>query len=214
MSTKKQIDKKNIVKSIKQAAQTYKAKLVGRTFLYVFDDRYIEVIYKAENFRHLTGVDTTVPAKRFYKLAVQNKLESNQIFFSARHPFALCQKKLKHIMDIAAFASSESFMLEEICTDSYTYKFGTTDLSFTLCMGEDVDSAGNRKSSCYVVQSLRDEDCFNKSKDVYTVTHILSKQNDEKKYTDLLFKDNSVDQNGIPAQVKLLLSEELLYNSL
>lgn len=210
MSTKKQIDKKNIVQSIKQAAQIYKSRLVGRTFLYVFDGRYIEVIYKSENFRHLTGVDTNVPAKRFYKLAVQNKLESNQIFFSARHPFALCQKKLKHIMDIAAFASSESFMLEEICTDSYNYKFGTTDLSFSLCMGEDIDSDGNKKSSCFVVQSLRDEDCFDKSKNVYTVTHIFSKRNDEKQYTDLLFTDTSSDQKGIPEKVKALLSSDLL----
>lgn len=207
MSTKKQIDKKNIVQKIKQAALIYKEKLVGKTFLYVFDDRYIEVIYKAENFRHLTGVDTIIPAKRFYKLAIQNKLESGQIYFSSRHPFALCQKKLKHIMDIASFAASESFMLEEISTDSYTYKFGTTDLSFTLCMGEDLDSNGNKKSSCYVAQSLRDEDSFGKSKNVYTVTHIFSKPNDAKKYSNLLFLDTSSDQHGIPEIVQKLLAD-------
>lgn len=33
-----------------RAAIAYKANLVGKTFVYVFDDRYIEVIYKAINF--------------------------------------------------------------------------------------------------------------------------------------------------------------------
>ena len=33
-------------------------------------------------------------------------------------------------------AGSEGFMLEEIVTDTRTYKFGTTDLNFTLCLNE------------------------------------------------------------------------------
>ena len=35
--------------------------------MYVFDDRYIEVIYKADNFKHLTGVDSHLSAKQFFK---------------------------------------------------------------------------------------------------------------------------------------------------
>ena len=46
-----------IVKKIIQAARVYKNNLVGKTFMYVFDNRYIEVMYKASNFKHLMGVD-------------------------------------------------------------------------------------------------------------------------------------------------------------
>lgn len=44
--SKKQ-DRIDTVKAICHAAKLYKANLVGRKFLYFFDKRYIEVIYKA-----------------------------------------------------------------------------------------------------------------------------------------------------------------------
>ena len=45
-------------------ADLYRKHLVGKRFLYVFESRYIEVLYKASNFRHLTGVDTNLSAKK------------------------------------------------------------------------------------------------------------------------------------------------------
>lgn len=80
-----------------------------------------------------------------------------------------------------ARASSENFMLEEIKTNSQIYKFGTTNLKFTLCLNEDLDDTGKTRSECYIVQSLRDEDCFSKSENVYEVTHIFARANDRKK---------------------------------
>ena len=62
-------DREEIVAKINNAAVLYKNNLVGRKFLYVFENRYIEVIYKSENFRHLTGVDTMLSAKAFYNYA-------------------------------------------------------------------------------------------------------------------------------------------------
>ena len=66
-------------------------------------------------------------------------------------------------------AGSEGFMLEEIVTDTRTYKFGTTDLNFTLCLNKEYDDQGQQKGDCFVVESLRDEDCFSKSRTAYTV---------------------------------------------
>ena len=40
----KKNDKEHIVKEICKAAKLYKANLVGKRFLYVFDGRYIEVL--------------------------------------------------------------------------------------------------------------------------------------------------------------------------
>ncbi len=56
----KQQDREKIVQEIKVAADLYRKHLVGKRFLYVFEGRYIEVLYKAANFRHLTGVATNV----------------------------------------------------------------------------------------------------------------------------------------------------------
>lgn len=79
MNKKKSNDRKIIVCEINRAAQLYKKHLVGKKFLYVFDSRYIEVCFKADNFSHLTGVETSLSARRFYQYAVNNQLQSSQI---------------------------------------------------------------------------------------------------------------------------------------
>lgn len=208
MKGRKQSDKEQIVAQIKEAARLYKQHLVGKTFLYVFDGRFIEVIYKTQNFRHLTGVDTDLPAKRFYQNAVNRTLQANQIWFSPQHPYQLCLRKVKHLCEVSTLAAAACFILEEIRTESRSYQFGTTDLHFTLCMNKEVDDRGAEVGSCFVVQSLRDEDCFAKSKNVYTVTHILSKQNDQKLYTDLIYMDRASSRADLPAEVRRRMTPE------
>lgn len=207
---KKATDRKNIIRQIEQAAEAYREKLVGKKFLYVFDGRYIEVLYKAENFRHLTGVAAKLGAKRFYSYAARRILAVSDIGFDAIHPYDLCIRKIQHISEVANLAGSEGFMLEDITTQTQCYKFGVTDLNFTLCMNKERDDEGREKGDCFVVQSLRDEDCFEKSNDVYTVTHILSKQNDAKEYTDVIFMDVSPDRCELPETVKKLVAPSLL----
>ena len=77
-------------------------------------------------------------------------------------------------------------------------------------MNKEHDSYGNEKGDCYIVESLRDEDCFSRSKSAYTVTHILSKNNDAANYTDLLFMDKSVTLNNLPASALKMLDGQLL----
>ena len=187
-------DRKKIIHEISAAAELYKKNLVGRQFLYVFDGRFIEVMYKAENFLHLTGVGTGLSAKQFYKYAVNRILSTSQILFNAQH---LC--------DMAELAASECFMLEEIRTSTQLYKFGTTNLDFTLCFGLD-----SKREGSYIAQSLRDENCFAKSRDVYTVTHILSKQNDKKRYEKLLYMDKASSMAEIPVEVLQMMEPSLL----
>ncbi len=206
----KKSDKEHIVKEICTAAKLYKANLVGKRFLYVFDGRYIEVLYKKVNFKHLTGVECNMPAADFYRNALKNRLQAPQIYFTAAHPYSLCKRKIKHLCEISVLASTENFMLEEIVTDTRTYKFGTTDLKFSLCMNREHDACGNEKGDCYIVESLRDEDCFLRSRSAYTVTHILSRENDSASYTDLLFMDKSVTLSDLPAPVQKMLDEQLL----
>lgn len=201
MKKKKQSDKEQVVKEIIRAARLYKQHLVGKTFLYAFDGRFIEVIYKAQNFRHLTGVDTALSAKRFYQNAVNGTLQANQIWFGPAHPYQLCLRKLKHLCSVSTLAETECFILENITTDSRSYQFGTTDLNFTLCMNKEQDEQGRDTGDCFVAQSLRDEDCFSKSEGVYIVTHILSKRNDSKKYAKVLYMAASAALADLPPEV-------------
>lgn len=203
----KEQDRRNIVRQIQHAADLYKRHLVGKRFMYVFDGQFIEVIYKTENFRHLTGVATALSAKRFYSYASRHMLAASQIWFNNVHPYDLCVRKVQHLGEIAMLAGSESFMLEEIRTHTQSYKFGTTDLNFTLCMNRELDDSGNVKGDCFVVQSLRDEDCFSKSKDAYVVSHIFSRPNDSKKYCDLIYEDAALGRQRLPEKVLALIDE-------
>lgn len=206
----KKIDKEAIAKEICKAAKLYKEQLVGKRFVYVFDERYIEVLYKSENFKHLTGVECNMSAKDFYRNALKNRLQGPQIYFTSRHPYSLCKRKVKHLCDVSILAGSENFMLEEIVTDTKTYKFGTTDLAFSLCMNREYYEDGTEKGDCYIVESLRDEDCFSRSKKAYVVTHILARANTEHIYTDVLFVDKSSKLQELPAEVLKMTDEKLL----
>lgn len=60
------------------------------------------------------------------------------------------------------------------------------------------------------MQSLRDEDCFSKSNEAYVVTHIFSRQNDGKKYTEALFIDDSSSIESLSEKIKTKISDKLL----
>lgn len=140
-------------------------------------------------------------------------MTAKQIWFDETHPFGLCLKKIIHIEHIADITHKESFLLEEITTDTQLYKFGTTDLHFTLCMNKEYDTDGNEKGPCYVVESLRDEDCFDKSRRVYSVDCIFSKQNDGNYYSSPVFMDQGITIESLPESVKALLAPALIHDS-
>ena len=100
-------------------------------------------------------------------------------------------------------------MLEEILTNTKSYKFGSTNLNFTLCMNKEYDQDGQEKSECYIVESLRDEDCFSKSRTAYEVSHIFSKYNVAKKYTDLLFMDSRSNMGELPDEIASMVEDGL-----
>ncbi len=68
MATK--VDKKNVIRQgITEAEIVYFQNLAGKTFLYVCGDEYFEVSFPIDHFLHLTGVETRLSAKDFYKNA-------------------------------------------------------------------------------------------------------------------------------------------------
>ena len=70
-----------LVQEICDAAKFYKELLVGRKFLLIFDNRCIEVVFKRDGFKHLTGVSSNLTALSFYQKAVKGILRSNQVWF-------------------------------------------------------------------------------------------------------------------------------------
>lgn len=203
-------NKIQITQTIIRAASIYKSKMVGYSFLYVFEDRYIEVIYRAKDFMHLTGVDSDLSAMAFYREAVRGRLRHSQIYFSQRHPYDLCVRKINQLQNIAAVTDSEIFILEDLTTDTFTYKFGLTELNFTLCLKADTDYFGNTVSDKYVARSLRSEDSVPRSSDAYEVHYIFAKRNDERFYNDLRYIDERYEISNFPEEILNKIDDTLL----
>ena len=79
MATK--ADKKNAIRQgIIDSAGIYSQSLAGKTFLYVYGEEFFEVSFPIDHFLHLTGVETKLFAKDFYKNAKKAKLTSSQFY--------------------------------------------------------------------------------------------------------------------------------------
>lgn len=207
--SRKSQHKQQIANTIIAAVQNYKDYMVGKTFMYVFDNRFIEVVYRTKDFAHLTGVDSHLSANDLYRDSIRGKLKSSQFYFSKRHPYDLCLKKIDHIENLSIFTNSELFLLETVLTDTTIFQFGMTDLDFTLCLGKDLDKQGNEKSSFYIAKSLRAEDCFDRATNVYEVRYIFSKSNDERLYNTINYIDDSCNISLLSDFIKEKLSPEL-----
>lgn len=183
--------------------------MVGRVFLYVFEGQFIEVTYRVKEFRHLTGVGTTLLANDFYRAALGGTLTPNQLFFNARHPADLCRRKMQHIQNLPAVVNSDLVVLETVGTQSKSYEFGFTELNFTLCLDKDFDASGNPKSNYYIVQSLRDGDSFSRSGQQYECNYIFSKRNDKDLYDTINYSDDKISMNDLPEAIKAKLEPAL-----
>ena len=74
MATK--TEKKNAIRQgIIDSAAIYSQNLAGKAFLYVYGDEYFEVSFPVDHFLHLTGVETKLSAKDFYKNAKKRNLQ-------------------------------------------------------------------------------------------------------------------------------------------
>ncbi|MDD3279546.1 MAG: PBECR4 domain-containing protein [Lachnospiraceae bacterium] len=182
------IDKRQLVTRIKDAAITYQQYLVGQTYMFVYDQKKIEVIFKVDSFMHLTGVASTLKAKDFYKKAVRKSLKASEIKFDSKHPADFADIKTRYIKRLYELTITDIFIAEDILTMTATYAFGMTNLEFVLCCGKNTDKAGNVIDDCYVPYSFRVEEIDNgKFQELFEVDYIFKKSTNQNKYPQMTF---------------------------
>lgn len=201
-------DKAAIIQIIQNAVANYE-NLVGQTYLYVFENRYIEVTYRRKDFMHLTGVDCRMAAEQFYRNIKDGILKPNQIFFNQRHPYDLCKKKSAFLSSIPLLTNTDILVLEDLTTSTFTYRFGLTDVEFVLCLSLDYDDNGVPKSEYYIARSLRAGDEFDKSQKAYEINLIFSKRNDEKVYQNVLYDDGKCKMESLSSDILQKLDSSL-----
>ena len=133
MATK--TDKKNAIRQgIIDSAVIYSQNLAGKAFLYVYGDEYFEASFPVDHFLHLTGVETKLSAKEFYKNAKKAKLTNSQFYFDARHTYANAKKKLPCLKRLPELTNDMVCILKDMQTVTIKYKLSVTNLEFTLGM--------------------------------------------------------------------------------
>lgn len=191
MTTK--TDKKNTIRQgIIDAAIVYSRNLAGKTFLYVYGEEYFEVSFPIDHFLHLTGVETRLSAKEFYKNAKKSTLTNSQFYFDTRHVYANAKKKLPCLKRLPELTNELVCVLKNMQTMTITYKLSVTNLEFTLGLTENTDRVGNKINEFFLPRSLRVKDAsVEKSNDGEVVDFIFSKDASITKYDTLLVADKN-----------------------
>lgn len=209
MATK--TDKKNAIRQdIIDSAGVYSQNLAGKAFLYVYGEEFFEVSFPVDHFLHLTGVETALSAKDFYKNAKKGKLTNSQFYFDARHPYANAKKKLPCLKRLPELTNDMVCIFKDMQTVTIIYKLSVTNLEFTLGLTENVDNQGKKINDFFLPMSLRVEDTsVEKSNDGEIVDFIFSKDASKTKYDSILVEDKHI---SIPDSVKHLISDSLYKN--
>lgn len=203
--------KSAILKKIHNAAKNYQRYLAGKTFMYVYEEKSIEVVFKNSSFLHLTGVNTKLKAKEFYKHAkTKNGLKVQEFFFDKNHPYDLAEKKTDHLEDLYRITNMEVLITEDVVTFTANYKIGITDLQFILLCGENRDKHGKFIDDCLVPYSFRIEEIGNeKFGELYEVDFIFCKQTNESKYEIISYKGDK-EIGTIPEEIRMKISDDLV----
>ena len=200
----KKTDKKNIIRqNIIEAAIIYSKELAGKTFLYVYGEEFFEVSFLVNRFLHLTGVETRLSAKDFYKNAKKGILTTQQFYFTSRHPYVNAKRKLPCLKRLPELTSNMICILKDLKTKTIIYKLSVTNLEFTLGLTENIDKQGKRINEYFLPMSLRVRDAsIEKSKDGDIVDFIFCKDASLEKYNQLLVKD---ENKSIPETIRHLI---------
>ena len=207
----KRNDTATIEVDIIDSAEVYSSSLAGKTFLYVYGEEFFEVSFPVDHFLHLTGVESKLSAKDFYKNAKKGKITNSQFFFSGRHPYANAKKKLPCLKRLPELTNDMICILKDMQTVTIVYKLSVTNLEFTLGLTENTDSSGKKVNDLFLTMSLKVEDSsVAKCDDGEVVDFIFAKDSSISKYKKLVVSD---EQKVIPDSICHLI-EERFYNEI
>lgn len=190
------------------AAKIYKEKLLDKSFMFVYNNEFIEIIFKRNNFKHLTGVNSTLSANQFFRNALMFRIFPSQIKFDSYHPYKLAIEKLTYINKINELMYKQCVVLKDISTQTCKYTFGSTNLYFVLLFEKEINEQGNLLSSKLIVKSLRGDSCIDKANTKYFVDYIFSKDSNSNKYNKICYYRNL--QIELPRDLIIKLDKSII----
>lgn len=197
------VTRAQIIRKIHDAAKKYKQHFIGKTYMFLFNDTKIEVMFKKASFKHLSGVGSQLNAENFFNHAVKpNGLRPGEIFFSSEHPFDLAVRKIEHLSDLYKLTVNSVKIATDFQTVTFTYTIGITDMELILCLGPDCYDDGRLRSNYLVPYSFRIEEISeNRCSNIYDVTYVFSRNSSERKYNTITYGNQNTITN-LPEDIK------------
>ena len=200
---------------IHKAAMIYEKELRGKTFLYVFDKQYIEVVFSAENFRHLVGVPNDSgykSANAFYKTALNGKIEVDKLRLDSVYKKKTCRSKLDALSHIKNALHESGYIMFNYKTNTIMFSYAHTHLETfnVLCFEVNKANAVNRLK--YFPKSIRNNDkkAFERATKYSKIDFIFRKDSSGSPsgYNVICQMSSSADK--IPEEVIHLLDDNLI----
>lgn len=183
--------KKEAISIISKCAALYAVNLCDKQLAFVYQDGnnqtgFVEVIFRSNNFMHLTGIDTKghIKANAFYRDAVDKRLKESAIQFKNNYTTELKLQVLQSIMNIY-FSARMIGDYTGTHLELYTEKVaGTT----TACLGLIPHGGG------YIPNTILKEDIRNIiPKPPGKIFAIFRKPIRQDTYTEITFRNRNID---------------------
>lgn len=208
MAKCKNVDIKTAIKIVTEAAREYEERLNDRHFMVVYQEgtetKTVQFGFRDMNFLHLTGVETTLKAKQFYRACLDHKLAERDIINFTKGKTQQKLAVLPHLADVlynncmigysinnGIYIQADYFVGNTKAVLSVGFRFGkTVDYPVTLYNG------GVRKMISPVCKVLA----------------IFSKAYNDEKYTECTYlsKGQQIGKLKIDKESKGLLDDKML----
>ena len=198
--------KKKALSVVFASATKYKENLMGRTLLFVSVNKHykthcIEATFAAENFKHLTGLESKLKPKHFFNLCLDKRLSERDFEMRKNGTTELKLNVLPRIVvaDLSArmigdpYSAHPTIHLDKIAGSTHAY------IGFT-------DVGGKRK---HVPKTLINGDIRNASVDVPDrIAAIFRKRIEAKTFEEVVYVSDKVDMSRVklPEQYSYLYS--------
>ena len=205
MAKCKNVDIKTAIKIVTEAAREYEERLNDRHFMVVYQEgtetKTVQFGFRDMNFLHLTGIETNLKAKQFYKACLDHKLAERDIINFTKGKTQQKLAVLPHLADVLYNNCMIGYSINNGIYLQADYFVGNTKavLSVGFRFGKTVD---------YPV-TLYNGDVRKMISPVCKVLAIFSKAYNDEKYIECTYlsKGQQVDKLKLNEESRNLLGE-------
>ena len=205
MAKCKNVDIKAAIKIVTEAAREYEERLNDRHFMVVYQEgtetKTVQFGFRDMNFLHLTGIDTTLKAKQFYRASLDHKLAERDIINFTKGKIQQKLAVLPYLADVLYNNCMIGYSINNGIYLQADYFVGNTKavLSVGFRFGKTVD---------YPV-TLYNGSVRKMISPVCKVLAIFSKAYNDEKYTECTYlsKGQQIDKLKLDAESRKLLGE-------